>query len=83
MTEPDPITSAQRQALAKLAPFLQHDFYLVGGVAVAAHLSHRTSRDLDARTSSSDLGVLAGACRGVAAGVRVGVGATVLDSLTV
>jgi hypothetical protein len=47
MTEPDPITSAQRQALAKLAPFLQHDFYLVGGVAVAAHLSHRTSRDLD------------------------------------
>jgi hypothetical protein len=41
------VTSAQRQALAKLAPFLQHDFYLVGGVAVAAQLSHRTARDLD------------------------------------
>ena len=47
MTEPDSITSEQRQALAKLAPLLQDGFYLVGGVAIAAHLSHRTSRDLD------------------------------------
>ncbi len=47
MTERDPITNDQRQALAKLAPFLQDGFYLVGGVAIAAHLSHRTSRDLD------------------------------------
>jgi Nucleotidyl transferase AbiEii toxin, Type IV TA system len=47
MTEPDSITSGQRLALAKLAPLLQDGFYLVGGVAIAAHLSHRTSRDLD------------------------------------
>lgn len=47
MTERDPITNDQRQVLAKLAPFLQDGFHLVGGVAIAAHLSHRTSRDLD------------------------------------
>ncbi len=47
MTDRDPITSAQRAALAKLAPLLQDGFYLAGGVAIAAHLSHRTSRDLD------------------------------------
>ena len=47
MTEADPITTAQRAALAKLAPLVSDGFYLAGGVAVAAHLSHRTSRDLD------------------------------------
>jgi hypothetical protein len=47
MTAPDSITRDQRLALAKLAPFLQEGFYLVGGVAIAAHFSHRTSRDLD------------------------------------
>jgi hypothetical protein len=47
MTEDNAITSAQRSALAKLAPLLQDGFYLVGGTAIAAHFSHRTSRDLD------------------------------------
>jgi hypothetical protein len=47
MTERPSITPEQRQALAKLSPVLPHDFYLVGGVAVAAHLAHRTSHDLD------------------------------------
>src|ERR1041385_5128802 len=41
------ITADQRSVLAKLAPLLQDGFYLVGGVAIAAHLAHRTSRDLD------------------------------------
>jgi len=43
----DTITGDQRSALAKLAPLLQDGFYLVGGVAIAARFSHRTSRDLD------------------------------------
>lgn len=47
MTACDTITSSQRAALAKLAPLVQDGFYLVGGVAIAAHFSHRTSRDLD------------------------------------
>jgi hypothetical protein len=46
MTTNDPITAAQRSALGKLAPLLQDGFYLAGGVAIAAHFSHRTSRDL-------------------------------------
>jgi hypothetical protein len=41
------ITSVQRSVLAKLAPLLHDGFYLVGGVAIAARFSHRTSRDLD------------------------------------
>jgi hypothetical protein len=41
------ISDAQRLALQKLAPALTDDWYLAGGVAVAAHLGHRTSRDLD------------------------------------
>jgi hypothetical protein len=47
MTVLETITSNQRLALAKLAPLLQDGFYLAGGVAIAAHLSHRISRDLD------------------------------------
>src|ERR1043165_7543532 len=41
------ITADQRSVLAKLAPLLQDGFYLGGGIAIAAHLAHRTSRDLD------------------------------------
>ena len=41
------ITAAQRAALATLAPVLGADVYLAGGVAVAAHVEHRESRDLD------------------------------------
>jgi Nucleotidyl transferase AbiEii toxin, Type IV TA system len=47
MSDRDTITAAQRAALAKLAAVLGEGFYLVGGVAIAAHLAHRTSRDLD------------------------------------
>ncbi len=47
INDQDRITGAQREVLEKLAPILREDFYLVGGVAVAAHLAHRTSRDID------------------------------------
>jgi hypothetical protein len=43
----DAITGEQRAALGKLASLLRDGFYLVGGVAIAARFSHRTSRDLD------------------------------------
>lgn len=38
---------AQRAVLARLAPALPASFYLAGGVGVAAHLDHRSSKDLD------------------------------------
>lgn len=41
------ISNAQREALDKLARALPPGWYLAGGIAVAAHLQHRTSRDLD------------------------------------
>jgi hypothetical protein len=44
----------QRDALALLAPYLPEDAYLAGGVAVAAHLGHRISHDLDVFTTDSD-----------------------------
>jgi hypothetical protein len=47
MSDPDAITGEQRAALEKLAAVLGDGFYLVGGGTVAAHLAHRTSRDLD------------------------------------
>lgn len=47
MTVRDPISRKQRAALSKLAALLHGDFYLAGGIAIAAHFSHRTSRDLD------------------------------------
>jgi hypothetical protein len=41
------ITEAQRSALERLAPALEPDTYLAGGVAVATAYGHRASRDLD------------------------------------
>lgn len=41
------ITDAQRIALATLAPSLDAETYLAGGVAIAIALHHRTSLDLD------------------------------------
>lgn len=45
------ISAAHRAVLERLAPLLDATFYLVGGVGVAAHFSHRTSRDLDLFTT--------------------------------
>ncbi len=47
-------TDAQRAALAALGPLLPGDAYLAGGVAVATHLGHRTSHDLDFFVRDSD-----------------------------
>jgi hypothetical protein len=41
------ILDEQRAVLAQLSQLLPADYYLAGGVGVAAHLSHRASRDLD------------------------------------
>jgi hypothetical protein len=41
------ITEAQRATLARLAPALEPETYLAGGVAAAVALGHRTSLDLD------------------------------------
>ena len=41
------VTEDQLKALAALRAALPADAYLAGGVAIAAALHHRTSRDLD------------------------------------
>lgn len=41
------ITDAQREAISSLAPALEDDTYLAGGVAVALRTKHRTSIDVD------------------------------------
>jgi hypothetical protein len=48
------IDAAQRRALTRLAAVLPADAYLAGGVAVAALVDHRVSRDLDVFMSPSD-----------------------------
>lgn len=45
--QPRPDHESATRSARKLAPLLGETFYLAGGVAVAAHLAHRTSRDLD------------------------------------
>ncbi|MDJ0762098.1 MAG: nucleotidyl transferase AbiEii/AbiGii toxin family protein [Myxococcota bacterium] len=48
MADTGPISEAQLRALDKLSKIESlQDFYLGGGTAVAYHLGHRTSRDLD------------------------------------
>jgi hypothetical protein len=49
-----PVSEEQHRALRVLAPVLPVDAYLAEGVAVALHLSHRSSRDLDVFTVTSD-----------------------------
>ena len=51
------IADAHRAVLVKLSPILGEHFYLVGGVAVAAHFHHRTSRDLDLFTRDDPTGL--------------------------
>ena len=48
MAEQSVIPAIQRRALARLSTLaIADDLYLAGGVAIAIHLGHRTSRDLD------------------------------------
>ncbi len=49
------VTPDQRKALVRLSPCLPDGTYLVGGVAVAAFLDHRTSHDLDLFVANTDL----------------------------
>jgi Nucleotidyl transferase AbiEii toxin, Type IV TA system len=51
------ISAGQRRALAVLSQLrvVADDLYLAGGVAVAMHLGHRTSLDLDFFSRSSEL----------------------------
>jgi hypothetical protein len=60
---------AQVAALARLSQLLPPDAYLAGGVAIAARLHHRTSRDLDWFVTESDPLALADALG--AAGARI------------
>jgi hypothetical protein len=51
-----PLTTAQARALARLSEaHVLDDVYLAGGVAVAIHLRHRQSVDLDLFSRDPDL----------------------------
>lgn len=43
----DILPAGTSQSWVRLAPHLPHHTYLVGGTALAIHLRHRVSRDLD------------------------------------
>lgn len=61
------LTAAQKKAFTYLGPFTkERDFYLAGGTALAIHLGHRRSKDLDwfTRVRISDAMRLAGMIRG-------------------
>ena len=51
------VSPGQRRALAVLSELriVADDLYLAGGVAVAMHLGHRTSLDLDFFSRSSEI----------------------------
>ncbi len=53
------LTPAQADALSALAPLVSKGYYLAGGVAVASHLHHRVSRDIDLFTRDGDPEALA------------------------
>lgn len=56
MAERSVLPASQRRALARLSELgVARELYLAGGVAVAIHLGHRTSRDLDFFGHSPDL----------------------------
>ncbi len=50
----DPLDEPQRAALQTLASLVHPTTYLGGGVAVAIHLGHRRSRDLDLFTPGAE-----------------------------
>jgi hypothetical protein len=52
MNRPEQISEAQHAALDKLAPALARSCYVAGGIAIAARLRHRPSRDLDLFTAA-------------------------------
>lgn len=53
------LTPPQARALAALAPLLGDAYYVAGGVAVASHLHHRVSKDIDLFTRDADPEALA------------------------
>lgn len=58
MAHPSHVSSAQRRTLARLSELpIADDLVLAGGVAVAWHFDHRSSRDLDlfSRSAAFDL----------------------------
>lgn len=76
----------QHAALAKLGPALPASYYLAGGTGLAAHLAHRTSRDLDlfGTTDPNDLLPVLEAMPGVSISDRaIGTLHLVLDGIPV
>jgi hypothetical protein len=67
----EPLDEKQRAALQTLAPLVDPATYLGGGVAVAIHLGHRRSRDLDLFTPAEEPVASAEALADPAAGVRI------------
>lgn len=55
----EPLTAQQLRALAVMAGVVDSSFYLAGGVAVAMHLRHRVSHDLDLFSPTTDASTLA------------------------
>jgi hypothetical protein len=54
---PEALSRRQEHVLVELSPFLgQAGFYLAGGTAVALHLGHRRSVDLDWFTPEQIIG---------------------------
>jgi hypothetical protein len=66
------LEESQLRALARLRPLAALDgFYLAGGCAVAFHLGHRVSRDLDLFAPAADLDALRRAVTGSLPDVEV------------
>lgn len=56
MAEPTSLAARQRRALDRLRPLAyRHGLYLAGGTAIALHLHHRVSRDIDLFSRDADL----------------------------
>jgi hypothetical protein len=65
------MTADQARALDALAKALDSTFYLAGGVAVAVHLHHRASHDLDVFSPTTDPASLADAIAQTVANAQV------------
>lgn len=74
MAQRSVVPASQRRALARLSKLrIADDLYLAGGVAVAFHLGHRGSRDLDffGRSPDLDLDVVQSALSEASAGTEI------------